>query len=247
VTETSQPKNGSTPRKKRFARLLRWAEIGGIVLGVVLLGAFIAMRMRSEDSRKQLVADFAATAATRVEASTRVETAPRPETASRLEFGDGAAVDQTLWSPKRIAHYRDSLEVALPAPLAVLRIPRLTIEVPVLPGTDDVTLDRGVGLIPGTASPGDRGNSAIAGHRDGFFRGLKDIEVGDRLEIETLKGKQEYAVEAMTIVDPSDVSVLDDTVDPVVTLVTCYPFYYVGKAPQRFIVRARARPEAAGK
>jgi sortase A len=197
--------------------------------------------MRGEASRQELVAAFDATAGAR--GTTGV--AP-PTVGLRIETGGGPAVDQTLWSAKRIAHYRDSLELAMPAPLAVLRIPRLTLEVPVLPGTDDVTLDRAVGLIPGTASPGAPGNTAIAGHRDGFFRGLKDIAVGDSLELETLAGKRQYAVEALTIVDPSDVSVLDDSTEPVLTLVTCYPFYYVGKAPQRFIVRARARSATEG-
>ncbi len=107
-----------------------------------------------------------------------------------------------------------------------------------LPGTDDRTLDRAVGHIEGTAQPGTDGNSGIAGHRDGFFRGLKDITPGDVIELDTLQGKDVYRVERTWVVNPEDVSVLDPTSTRALTLVTCYPFYFVGSAPRRFIVRA---------
>jgi len=106
------------------------------------------------------------------------------------------------------------------------------------PVKDDGTLDRGVGHIEGTATPGAEGNSGIAGHRDGFFRGLKDIAAGDVIELDTLHGRESYRVERTWIVDPEDVSVLDPTTTRALTLVTCYPFYFVGSAPRRFIVRA---------
>jgi sortase A len=108
----------------------------------------------------------------------------------------------------------------------------------VLPGTDEFVLNRGVGHIEDTARPGAEGNCGIAGHRDGFFRGLKDIALGDAIELETLDGRQMYHVERRWIVDPEDVSVLDPTPVRSLTLVTCYPFYFIGSAPQRFIVRA---------
>lgn len=146
--------------------------------------------------------------------------------------------DQTLWSPERIAAWRDALAEPAPPPLAVLRIPSIGLEVPVLEGTDHVTLDRGVGHIESTTPPGTDGNSGIAGHRDGFFRGLKDIGPGDVIELETLRGREAYRVDRMWIVDPTDVSVLDPTPTPSLTLVTCYPFYFVGSAPRRYIVRA---------
>ena len=107
-----------------------------------------------------------------------------------------------------------------------------------LPGTDDFVLNRAVGYIEGTALPGKDGNSGIAGHRDGFFRGLKDIAAGDAIELETLDSRQQYRVERTWVVDPEDVSVLDPTPIRSLTLVTCYPFYFIGPAPQRFIVRA---------
>jgi sortase A len=124
------------------------------------------------------------------------------------------------------------------ATLGVLRVARLRIEAPVLEGTDDWTLNRGVGHIADTATPGASGNIGIAGHRDGFFRALKDIAVGDVVELDTLHETIPYRVERVWIVEPDDVSVLDPTTTPAVTLVTCYPFYFVGSAPQRYIVRA---------
>jgi sortase A len=154
--------------------------------------------------------------------------------------------DQSLWSPQRVNAWHKALTDPAPAPLAVLRIPKIRLEVPVLPGTDDRTLDRAVGYIEGTAKPGSDGNLGIAGHRDGFFRGLKDITAGDEIELDTFQGKDAYRVERTWVVNPDDVSVLDPTSSRALTLVTCFPFYYVGSAPQRFIVRAvRAGVKAA--
>jgi len=146
--------------------------------------------------------------------------------------------DQSLWSPGRVTAWQKALSAPAPDPLAVLRIPKIHLEAPVLPGSDDRTLDRAVGYIEGTAKPGEQGNSGIAGHRDGFFRGLKDIGPGDVIELDTLQGSGAYRVERVWIVDPEDVSVLDPTTARALTLVTCYPFYFVGSAPRRFIVRA---------
>jgi len=148
------------------------------------------------------------------------------------------APDLSLWDPQRIRAWRAAQADTSRQPLGVMRISRLGIEVPVLEGTDDWALDRGVGLIEDTARPGADGNMGIAGHRDGFFRALKDITTGDVIEIESIASVARYRVERTWIVGPDDVSVLDPTPAPSVTLVTCYPFYFVGPAPQRFIVRA---------
>ncbi len=149
------------------------------------------------------------------------------------------APDQSLWSPARVRAWQLALTQPPPTALAVLRIPRLRLTVPVFEGTDDATLDRGAGHIEGTAAPGADGNSGIAGHRDGFFRVLKDIVPGDAMELDTLRTTLTYRVERTWIVAPDDVSVLDPTSSGALTLVTCYPFYFIGSAPQRFIVRAR--------
>ena len=155
------------------------------------------------------------------------------------------APDQSLWSEARIAAWRKTLADPAPPPLAVLRIEKIGLEVPVLRGTDDRTLDRAVGHIEDTAAPGTDGNLGIAGHRDGFFRGLKDIVPGDTIEVQTLQGRDVYRVERTWIVNPEEVSVLDPTPTPALTLVTCHPFYFNGSAPQRFIVRA-VREEHTG-
>jgi sortase A len=126
------------------------------------------------------------------------------------------------------------------AVIAVLRAPGIHLEVPVGQGTDETVLRRGAGLIVGSATPGSQGNVAIAAHRDTFFRGLKDITVGDLVELDTLDRLRIYRVTELSVVEPTDVHVLADTGEPVLTLVTCYPFYFVGHAPQRFIVRAVA-------
>jgi sortase A len=113
----------------------------------------------------------------------------------------------------------------------------LNVKAPVYNGTDEVNLNRGVGRIKGTSRFSVPGNVGIAGHRDGFFRALKDIEVGDTVDMLTFQGKSEFVVSSITIVDPSDVSVLAPTDDATITLVTCYPFYFVGHAPKRYIVK----------
>lgn len=159
--------------------------------------------------------------------------------------------DFQLWSAQRIAAYKQSLTSAAPLPLAVLNIPAINLEVPVLEGTDDFTLNRAVGHIEGTPVPGKSGNVGIAGHRDGFFRGLKDIHQGDAIELHTKKDEVRYIVDEILIVSPEDVSVVRPRSESSLTLVTCYPFYFVGSAPKRYIVHAsivnsRDRPNAQG-
>lgn len=128
----------------------------------------------------------------------------------------------------------------LPAGTVIGRveIPRLGVSTIVRAGTDARTLRLAVGHIDGTALPGDAGNVGLAGHRDTFFRRLRDIRHGDQIRVVTPGGTFTYRVARTDIVWPADVWVLDDTGDPVLTLVTCYPFTFVGSAPQRFVVRA---------
>ncbi len=148
------------------------------------------------------------------------------------------ALDQHLSSAGGVRASDELQEHQARAPLAILRIPRIGLEVPVLEGTDAWTLNRGVGNIADTAKPGAQGNSGIAGHRDSHFRALKDVRPGDEIELETPEEIGIYRVERMWIVGPEDVSVLDPTPSDSVTLVTCYPFYFIGSAPERYIVRA---------
>lgn len=120
-----------------------------------------------------------------------------------------------------------------------IEIPRVGVSSIVLEGVGAQTLRRGVGHIPGTDFPFQKGNVGLAGHRDSFFRALKDIGKNDTITLTTPEGTFNYQVEWTRIVLPKDTAVLaDDEGKPALTLVTCYPFYYVGSAPKRFIVRA---------
>lgn len=122
-----------------------------------------------------------------------------------------------------------------------IEIPRLGVSAVIRAGIDARTLRLAVGYIPGTALPGEKGNVGLAGHRDTFFRKLRDINPDDEIRVTTRDGVFRYFVQRTNIVQPSDVSVLNATGYPALTLVTCYPFTYIGSAPQRFIVRATLR------
>lgn len=188
---------------------LRTLERGLLALGVLALALFLSAHLdRALSSRAALA-----------------------------EIEEPDSVDVRAWSLQRVTAWREALGQPHGPPLAALEIPKIGLTVPVFEGIDEITLNRGVGRIPGTAQPGEGGNLALAGHRDGFFRGLKDVAQGDVLELRTREETRTYVVDRVVIVDPEDVSVLDDRGSPTLTLVTCYPFYYVGHAPQRWVVQ----------
>jgi len=122
--------------------------------------------------------------------------------------------------------------------LGRIEIPRLGMAVAILEGTSAPTLRLGVGHILGTALPGDPGNIGIAGHRDTYFRALKDVRDSDEISIQTATGLSRYQVDRIQIVAPGETAVLAPSAAPGITLVTCYPFYLIGAAPQRFVVHA---------
>jgi sortase A len=205
-------------------RLERYFLVAGAILVAVYGSALLHRATSSRFALWQFEKD-------RISAARKDPSTPTGST------GEGG-VDFSLWAEKRVRAYRDSLVSKTDAPLAVLQIAKLRIQVPVFDGTDDLTLNRGVGRIIGSARPGTPGNIGIAGHRDGFFRGLKDISVGDDVDLITTKEKATYIVDQIEIVSPADVRVLQPRSAPSLTLVTCYPFYFVGDAPNRFIVHA---------
>jgi len=218
--KTNQPANFTQTMSPIGARKLRNVERILLVIGLALLAGWAAARfhgsMASDSAIKRFHAD------------------------TPVNYGSPSAgeVDFTQWSPQRITAYKGSLAAKKDLPLAILRIPKIDLEVPVFNDTDDLTLNRGVGRIVGTAQIGQPGNVGIAGHRDGFFRGLKDVGRGDVVEL-ILPGRTDhYVINEVQIVSPENVSVLDATPVPTLTLVTCYPFYYVGSAPQRYVVTA---------
>lgn len=206
------------------ARTWRAAERILWIAALLALAGWVALRVKAHLDTQQALQRFAAARSASPVATTRAVVAKSP--------------DFRLWSPHAMQAWKDAQSVRIVAPLAVLRVARLQLEAPILEGTSDATLDRGIGHIEDTPAPGAEGNSGLAGHRDSFFRVLKDITSGDTLELETVDGVATYTVDRTWIVGPEDVSVLDPTPASALTLVTCYPFYYVGSAPQRFIVRA---------
>ena len=166
-----------------------------LISGLLILGIYLGVRVY-------------ATFSSRPEAR-RLESRPpesRPPVAQEHAAGLSFVVkepDFSLWSPQRIKHYQQSLSAQLGPPVALLRIPKIRLEVPVLEGTDDLTMDRAVGLIAGTARPGEDGNIGISGHRDGFFRGLKDIREGDGIELVTATGTDTYMIDRIVLVKPA--------------------------------------------
>lgn len=148
-------------------------------------------------------------------------------------------LDYDDWAPARIRAHERSLARPPRAIVGRLLIPALDMNVMVLEGTDRWTLNRAAGHIEGTALPGQTGNVGISAHRDGFFRSLSRISQGDEISLVTLERIYTYQVESTQIVSPSETQVLEQSAKPILTLVTCYPFYFVGEAPQRFIVQAR--------
>lgn len=201
----------------------RWLEYALWAAGCALISAFALAKAQSSAAQSDAIAQL--------EENWRVAAAEAPST--------------ELWSENRVSSYTSARADEQP-PLGLLSIARVGVRVAVFNGSSEDVLKVGAGRVPGTATIAGDGNLAIAAHRDGFFRGLKDIEVGDEITVRHDGGTNRYFVTALSIVDPSDVSVLAPTATPALTLITCYPFYFVGDAPRRFIVRAEIRsPDTA--
>ena len=207
---------------------LRALESGLLATGLILLVSFFVLRGLGNYQAKSDIRVFE-------EAVAAGTTAAAQTSAGGTQYSPEP--DYKLWSSKRIADYHEGNTIRDEAPLAIMSIDTLGLKVPIYNGTDEINLNRGAGRIKGTARIDASGNLGIAGHRDGFFRGLKDIELGDSISMLTYQGSTEFVVSSITIVDPTDVSVLAPTDEATITLVTCYPFYFVGHAPKRYIVR----------
>jgi sortase A len=215
--------------RTRIFNIKRW-EMALLAIGIGLVGYAAFAYLTGRISSSAALATFHTQAGAHQPGSGNVKAA--------------TSVDYSLWSEKRIKDYEASLAEHFDPPLAVLRIQKIHLEVPLFNGTDDPVLNRGVGRIIGTAQVGQTGNLGIAGHRDGFFRGLKDVVLGDAVELDTTSGSQTYIIDSIKLVTPNDVSVLRNEPTSALTLVTCYPFYFIGSAPQRYIVHASLRGEA---
>lgn len=194
-------------------------------VGLLLMGLFFAAQAWGDYASRRDLESFGAA---------------RALAASDTPIDARLPLDGLSFEPDSPSAVKASVRSEPDSAVAVLRIPSVELQVPVNRGTSESVLIRGAGLIEGSPEPGAGGNVGIAAHRDSHFRALKDVAVGDLIELETVHGKHSYRISELTIVDPDAVHVLADVGSPVLTLVTCYPFYFVGHAPQRFIVRAVA-------
>lgn len=235
---TRAPEDRPTMGSTRWWRAL---EVAAWALGLALVMAVVGLRVLGEYERSRAVAEFPG--------RTTIQTVPMPAARSASARANPlpapATPDQTEWSQARIRAHAASSGDADPSPdspLALLRIPRIALEVPVYAELNERNLNRGAALVDGSAAPDSNGNVAIAAHRDGYFRALQAIAVGDVVDIDLASGQRSYRVTELSVVDPTDVRSIQPTASAVLTLVTCYPFRFVGSAPQRFIVRAEAMP-----
>jgi sortase A len=194
---------------RRRTRLLNWVALLLMIAGGAALGWCLAILVDTQNTQRAAREQLESMAsATRSSSATS-----RPPSRVLVQPGTGT-------------------------PLAELSIPRIGLSAVVLQGSDEHTLRQGAGHIETTPLPGESGNVAIAGHRDSFFRPLRNVQVGDDIWLNTPNSPVHYRVSSFRVVDPTEVSVIQPTDDAVLTLVTCYPFYFVGSAPDRFIVRA---------
>jgi sortase A len=204
-----------------------WIEYILLIAGIVLLAAYGAFLLEGALGSRVFLRRFAALDPN------------GPALPESYKPDHGAKQDGSNLGRQQRANARETSSWGhVETPLAVLQIPKIHLAVPLLNGTDAMTLNHAVGRIAGTAWPGEAGNIGIAGHRDSFFRRLKDVKLGDAVELETPTGTDTYIVDQIQIVAPDAVDVLLPRSAPAVTLVTCYPFHFVGSAPQRFIVNA---------
>jgi len=221
-----------------MTKYLQKLELVLFVVGMLLISVFVAAYIHRATMSRRALTQFH-----------ELKNERTADISGRSLAGRQFTFDFSLWSPKRVAEYEQSLSEQFDSPLGILHVPKVHLDVPILNGVDDLSLNRGVGYIPGTSRPGEPGNVGIAGHRDGFFRVLKDVGPGDSIELETLDRIDIYRVSQIVIVNKNDPSVLRPTSGPTLTLVTCYPFYFIGSAPKRYIVLASqvasGRPAAA--
>ncbi|HEX6997498.1 MAG TPA: class D sortase [Gammaproteobacteria bacterium] len=207
-------------------RLRDGVELGAWALGAALVLSFGAARLGFDAARARGV---------RVFEEARLDRAPAD---GRRLPRSPPTVDQSHWSPQRVAAFV-AAATSPGVPEAVLRVPSVALEVPVYAGASELNLNRGAAHIEGTAPLGASGNAGIAAHRDGFFRELEALALDAEIVLDLGARTLRYRVAELGIVSPEDTQVLAPTATPSLTLVTCYPFYFVGHAPQRYVVRAR--------
>jgi sortase A len=226
--------------KNRTVKLVHAFEFALALFGLALLSFYAGARLDGFAHSRVAVEEFKAEISHPNSASAAETPVPSENS---LRAPRATPVDFELWSATRIAAFERGWNAKFESPIAILRIPKIHLEVPVFGDTGEEALNRGAGWIAGTAPPGQSGNVGIAGHRDGFFRKLRGVTRGDEILLQTRKGTEIFRVSRIEIVAPETTSVLKRTAGPSITLVTCYPFFYVGRAPQRFVVEGHLETE----
>ena len=227
---------------KSFLLACRVGELLCYVMGILLTAFFVAQLAQGEVQRKGDMAQFQQLAQTQASdpifSAINVESSSGADASSAFDLVALGEPDTSLWNAGRVADYKASMKAQLPEVLGILDLPSVGLKVPIYATNTALVMDRGTGIIDGMAYPHEEGNIGISGHRDGYFRVLKDVKIGDTVVLQTLKGPKNFSVTAIDIVDRADETLLRDTDEQSVTLVTCYPFYFVGHAPKRYIVTA---------
>jgi sortase A len=231
--------------------LLKKMEYAFWLLGVSILAAYLLLMGQNSLAQSQANDDF-------MQAKQALKTA-QPSAANKviltasdidatIDAGfvntslntfevEAEQTDKSLWSSAFVGHHKNAVNKGGDSAVALLKIPSVNLDVAVFDGADKHNLNRGAARILSTDSVSGNGRIGIAGHRDGWFRPLKDIKIGDIIELESLTETRRYQINKTHIVTPADVAILRGD-DHTLVLVTCYPFYFVGSAPQRFIVEA---------
>lgn len=246
---SEHPKSKSLNSSDNSAPKASWTEKLAWGVGIALLLSYGGTRMWLHGSSERAVASFRQISQEQhidAPANASEQTLRRVPSSVAISSDQAAhsdlqvsAPDTTRWSAARKEVFEQRLASEQQIPLAILRIDELALEVPVYESTDEWNLNRGAGWIEGTSPIGRSGNVGVAAHRDGYFRALQDVELGQKLMLETINGTVDYRISSIQIVAPDAIEVLAPTERDSITLVTCYPFYYVGPAPQRFIVTAQ--------
>jgi sortase A len=222
--------NGHEPKRvSGFSRVLRYFRLGVslilFVVGTVSLGYYGIEVLNARYHQAELSRQFDEALRNAPSHNKRDGQSDAHITPAAISEAGGATTKTVVPAAKNI-------------PVGRIEINSVGIMAMIEEGTANSTLQQAVGHIQGTVLPGQEGNAGIAGHRDTFFRNLRNIHKDDEITVTTLAGKFRYRVDLISIVEPDDVSVLSESQQPILTLVTCYPFSYVGFAPKRFIVRA---------
>jgi sortase A len=233
---------------KRLQLTFRAGELLSYLAGILLTAFFVVQIAQGEVQRQQGIAGFEQVAQLsdgQQEATSASAKVPEAQAQAQAlaasgqpDFDSIGAPNTSLWNATRITDYQASFKEDLPDVVGVLEIPSVDLKVPLYITNSDLVMDRGAGIIDGMSYPHEPGNIGISSHRDGYFRVLKDVQEGDSIVLQTLEGKKYFKIDAITVVAISDKTLLRDTDEQTVTLVTCYPFYFVGHAPKRYIVTA---------